>query len=333
MKATKRDIAILGAFLLVVVVGAGSVIVKQVSPSGHAASVESEDVILARTGPPPIPDTEIVPASGLDVASGEIADPLAFASDGASGGPFFAVRGGGTSDGGGGESGGGSSVEPAGGPSGPPSGMAPRGGGRGSVAGGTSGGGTVTVYIAALTTSGDRVSALIVRMDTGARRWVDQGGSAFGYTLDYANLKGAVLEANGRYYVLELGEGGQSTRTSTPAPGGGATVAQAQAPATGADASDAAKFVGTWTGTMQGMTMTFTYGAGGSGSMSMSQMPQPMRFRWRVEGGKLKVAMDMGGMGGPGANMEQALDYRFEGDRTVYVSGGMSPQEMKLTKN
>jgi len=322
-RLTKRDAAILGVFLVVVAAVCVVAVKRQVS---SAASDSGDTVVLASADVGAETGTALTPTSGLQQIFGAIADPQAFRKGavqaggaGSRGGVTLGPRSTAASAGSH-ASGGASAPTGSGGPSGSfrgPSGS----GGPGSASG------VITVYIAALAGRGEDLSALMVQRDTGNTRWVPVGGSAFGYTLDYATLKGVVLSRDGRQYVLELGEGRGEAAPTTEAPKGAAPVVTETATAP-AEKTDAQRLLGTWSGSMQGMTISMTFIAGGSGTMKVTGMPQAMSFTWSVlSPGKLQFAMSMGG----GPSNSQTASYRFEGDNTLYMTGPGGP-EMRLTR-
>jgi hypothetical protein len=182
------------------------------------------------------------------------------------------------------------------------------------------------VYIAGIAGRGDQLRALVVQKTGGGTRWVSPGESAFGYTLESATARKAVLTKGGARFELELGQGAPAGEA--PPAAGPTAGPPSEGPKEAASPDAQAKFVGTWSGTMQGMTVTMTFSAGGHGTMSMSVMPEPMTFTWRLEGTTLKMGMSMGGMSQP----EQAVTYRFaDDDKTLYLTGPGQP-EMRLTR-
>jgi len=326
-RLTKRDAAVLGVFLVVVVSVCVVLVKRQVSST---VTDGGDAVVLASASPDAETGTALVPTSGLPLGFGLIADPQAFRQQpgqatgpGARGGVTFGPRS---------TSAAASAGSHASGNASAPSGSGGRSGSsRGPSgpdgAGGPSGGGVVTVYIAALAGRGESLSALMVQRDTGNTRWVPVGGSAFGYTLDYATLKGVVLSRDGRQYVLELGEGRGEAAPTAEAPKAAAPKVTETAAAP-ADKTDAQRLLGTWSGSMQGMTISMTFIAGGSGTMKVGGMPQGMSFTWSVlSPGKLQFSMSIGG----GPSNSQTASYRFEGDNTLYMTGPGGP-EMRLTR-
>lgn len=337
-KITKRDIAILGGFVVLVAVGAMIVIGKQVSADSSTSTDPSK---LLRVGVVSVPDSPIAPGGGLTLEGRDIADPRAFdPSKSGLPGIFGAAIQAGLKGGGEGgkptEKPSGSGGSNSGGASGGPGGGAPGGGFGGPPGGGGFGpnggqAGEARIFVAAVAGADDSIRALVVEKDGGASRWLARGESAFGYTLEYASIKGAMVVRNGQHYVLPLGKGATTRQTQGPTGPSGPATSGESGPATGDEKSAEEKLIGSWTGSAQGMTFTITYSRGGSGSISMSAMPTPMTFRWSVRGSQIHVSMSFGGQ-----SMEDDVNFRFEDDRTLIVSGGRMGGgmggEMRLTK-
>jgi hypothetical protein len=330
---TKRDMAILGGFLVVVVVASLLLIRGQVSGSAPASA---DDTVLSEATLMKVPDTPIVASGGLTLDGSDIADPKAFepakqALPGIFQAAINAGKGGiGSPKGGEGTPAGTGQGGPSGaGPTGP---GGPRGrGGPGGPGGGGPGPqaqGEARIYIAALVGEGDSIRALVVQKESGDTRWIGAGESAFGYTLEYATMKGAVVGRNGQHYVLPLGKGATSrSQSAGPGASGGGESGPDTGPAP--EGSAAEKLIGTWVGNVQGMNITLNYNKGGSGSVVVPQMPQPMNFRWSVNGNTIHTSMQFGGM-----SQEDDINFRFEGDRTLILSGGRmgGMGEMRMTK-
>ncbi|MBD3175284.1 MAG: hypothetical protein GF320_08885 [Armatimonadia bacterium] len=186
------------------------------------------------------------------------------------------------------------------------------------------------VYVAAVVGSGSRMRVLVVHRESGQRRWVAVGETAFGYRVDMATLKGAVLSKDGREYVVELGEGrpedagARTDRSDEPEPD----------PETGepesSGGSEEAKFHGRWRGTSDGQTLEIVFNPGGTGQLRPIGGPDAdmsIDIDWRPSGGQLHLAMRMGD-----ESNDEVLGYRFEdGDRTLVL---MPPGDdaVRLTK-
>ncbi len=332
-RITKRDILILSVFLVVVVAGSGFAVLARV---GGASSPSADEEILSQAATVLVSDKPIEASGGLVYEGDGIADPKAFEpAKGGLPGVFAAAVAANTPSGGSRTKPGSTQAGPSGGgqPSGPGAGSSMGGGVRPPGGGGPSAGGTpgeARVYIAALVGEGDSIRALVVQKESGDTRWVNSGESAFGYTLEYATMKGAVVERNGQRYVLPLGKGATTKSSTGPASQGGPTTQGGGESAGPAEGGVAEKIIGTWTGSMQGMSMTFTYNRGGSGSMTVSQMPTPISFRWSINGSKMHIDVEFGGM-----SQSDDIDFRLEGDRTLILSGGRMGGmggELRLTK-
>lgn len=331
-KINKRDIAILGSFMVVVVVACGFMIARQVGGSGSSLEAKGEQILLS--GRPEVDLTAVLaPQRGL-TTTGEIADPRVFQEDPVG---FIAAVGAmqAASDAGAGPmSGGGPSAGPqgpGGGPMGPDPAMGPMGD---PVADMVQGEGEVSVYIAGLAGPSGDLAALIVHKDTGRTLWVSTGQQAFGYSVSMVTNKGAVLQRNGHQFILELGQGRADAKPSTPsrsrptaAPEQAAEEAPAEEPSDAKSEED--KLVGAWSASVQGMNISVNFRRGGSGTMNVGQMPQPMDFRWRVVSpGTLRMEVSFGGM----ENADNAT-YRFENDgRVLILSSGSMPGELRLTR-
>lgn len=328
-KITKRDMAILGGFLVVVVVVCALVIVRQVGGVGVGASSEGEQIILA-SRPEVDLSAELAPRRGLR-RTGEIADPKLFQE---SPGSFIAAVGSLQASTGSAPAEAENSV-PDGVSGNAPMGTGPGPIGEDPVSAMVQGPGEVSVYIAGLAGPTGDLSALVVHRDTGHTRWVAAGQHAFGYAVSMVTTKGVVLQKDGHQYVLELGEGrGKSEAAAQPSVS--SAPPQTERPAQEADEeppsaaqSDVDRIVGSWRASVGGMNINFSFRRGGSGSVTMSQMPQPMDFRWSiVSPGTLRMEVTFGGM----TNADNA-SYRFEnGGNTLVLSSGQMPGELRLTR-
>jgi translation initiation factor IF-2 len=121
--------------------------------------------------------------------------------------------------------------------------------------------------------------ALVEGQDGDKRKkalYVALGEDAFGYTLAYANPRGAVFEANGRAYVLRPGDGKAAVKTEAPkteAPGGDGSTPGAPGGPGGPGGGGGRSFGGGgygggggWRGgTPGGMPGAMPQGAGGGG--------------------------------------------------------------------
>ncbi len=73
--------------------------------------------------------------------------------------------------------------------------------------------------------SGRDRRVLVEDTATGRSEWVRPGGRAFGYQVDYATDRGAVVSKQGRSYVLELGAN-KPRETGAKAEGTGGSAPQ-----------------------------------------------------------------------------------------------------------
>jgi len=202
MNLTPRDTGIvLGAFTFCVIVAAGGYIVVKTRPpveSSAVASVPSDDDASAEARR--ILDEEALVYS---ISESGIFNPLvAEATGGLEGGGFTpiavtttrvvdvtpATRGGGQ-DGGPAAGGGPGYAEMSGGGMGGPMGV-PK---------------AIDVAITGIVLGRKTVRALVEENSSGESEWVDVPGAAYGYRVRYVTLRGAVLEKDGRTYVLLLG--------------------------------------------------------------------------------------------------------------------------------
>jgi hypothetical protein len=179
------------------------------------------------------------------------------------------------------------------------------------------------VYVAGVVEVAGQVRVLLVRRSDGASRWVGEGGFAFGYTVQRADLKGAQISRGGRTWDLRLGAGAPPpSRASAPAT---STDGTASGTAPGGAGGIEAKFVGTWMGEADGERLGFEFQAGGRGSMWSPRDPsQREPFRWAVVGDKLRLN------GEDDDEPGELADFRFEGDRTLVVT--MDGETIRLTK-
>lgn len=338
-KVTRRDAAILGGFLLVVTGASAALIAKQ-TQSAPAASAPLVAMGVAETEAD-MPES-IEPGPGLWMPSGVIADPAVFQPGGKPSGVRAPARGTGTRsaaavvpD----DSSRSATTDQASAPAPLPGGamagpmMMPASTPRGEA----------LVYIAALAGPREGISALLVSKSTGNSRWVKPGESAFGYTLEYATTRGAVLESGGQRYVLQLGEGRPGRQGFTPQTSQRPETVVAQAgPATSPASSEEEKFYGTWAGQVQGMSITVTYNRGGTGSMRITMpnmggmggiggmggmAPPVISFTWRVSNGSLRMGINMGGM-----TTEQDAPYRFEDNNRVLIVTAPGGFQVRMTK-
>jgi hypothetical protein len=76
-----------------------------------------------------------------------------------------------------------------------------------------------SVAVTAVVEGGDgRARVLVEDNATGRSRWVEPGGRAFGYEVDYATDKGGVVSKDGRRYVLGVGENKPARPEPEPEP-------------------------------------------------------------------------------------------------------------------
>ncbi len=203
MNLSPRDTGvILGAFTFCVIVAAGGWILVKSRPSEEpAAAVDVEAEDDAATQARRILDEEALVYS---ISESGIFDPLVAEQTGVVGGSGFTpvsvtttrvvdvtpqANGGGGS--GGSASGGGGGMGPG-----------AMGGGYGEVMGTPK---AIDVAITGIVLGRKTTRALVESNASGESEWVDVPGDAYGYTVRYVTLKGAVLEKDGRTYVLLLG--------------------------------------------------------------------------------------------------------------------------------
>jgi len=168
---------------------------------------------------------------------------------------------------------------------------------------------------------------LIRHNPDGRTQWIGIGEQAFGYTIEFVTLRGAVVSKDGRYYVLPIGanvSGGSKPDASgaegaEPGKEGGAEESGANA------TDDDTRFHGTWKGSLGGgqFTMSITFNADKTARGEM--MGQSDSFSWSVSGATLHTT---GGRQG-----SQDLSFRFEnGDSTLVLSSAQLPVEIRLEK-
>ncbi len=208
MKVSGRDaVFVLGAFLLVVVAGAWWLIARRSAPppDSDLAPVEEEVALSSE---------EVRPSGGLalgdpvrTIPESGVFDPLTFEAliDGADATPWpvasrdepVAVRTIRAVE-----------VEHAGGDSMNAGGSAPSPNPYGEAGARSPAPGAPDIAVIAVGLSARSARVLVEKAGSDdATRWVDVPGQAFGYTVRYATLKGAVIEKDDRTWVLLLGEG------------------------------------------------------------------------------------------------------------------------------
>jgi hypothetical protein len=86
------------------------------------------------------------------------------------------------------------------------------------------------ISITGVTSSGGSTRVLVEDVNTGKRSWVAPGDSAYGYRVDYATGRGAVVSREGKTQVLRVGENKPvgTTETKTPSPAQPAAPAKPQ---------------------------------------------------------------------------------------------------------
>jgi hypothetical protein len=114
---------------------------------------------------------------------------------------------------------------------------------------------------------GSRVVRVLVDSNAeGRAEWVDVPGKAFGYTVRYATMKGAVLEKDDRTYVLLLGAN-KKPRPESDYKVAGASPGSPGAPGAGPSPEDMAKMTAAGKMGGPGMRPPGGYGGGRSGRM------------------------------------------------------------------
>lgn len=119
--------------------------------------------------------------------------------------------------------------EPLTSPPQPPAPMDPSSPTAGQPQKGPTGPPAADVAVTAVVRGGDgRARVLVEDNATGESKWVEPGGRAFGYRVDYATEKGSVLTRDGRQYVLGVGENKPAAAPKAdvaPTPGGSSSSA------------------------------------------------------------------------------------------------------------
>lgn len=187
----------------------------------------------------------------------------------------------------------------------------------------------IDVYVAAIVGSGNELRLLVVHPESKQRRWVAVGETVFGYRVDLATLRGAILSRDGRQYALELGKG----RPTEPQPAGVPSEAvSAGDPSSGPEGgqtsgSEEARFHGRWRGVMDGSAMEMTFAPGGTGAVGAPDESADIDMTWRLSDGRLNLTLTAGA-----SSDIEVLAYRFEdGDRVLVLVPPGDPA-LRLTR-
>lgn len=210
MKMTRRDAGILGGFLAVVLLAVGGYVwhtTRVPGPSESSAASEPREVfdIASAAG-------QVLEASRQvdEIASSGLFLPFGAESGSLDWGAYEAVpvrtlatvestpRKPSGGDGGGTKPSNPTTPQGPTVPSGPSGPVGPSGPGQFAPA-------AIDVAITAVIVGGKTARALVESNSLGQSQWTDVPGEAFGYRIRYATVKGAVLEKDGRTYVLILG--------------------------------------------------------------------------------------------------------------------------------
>jgi hypothetical protein len=170
----------------------------------------------------------------------------------------------------------------------------------------------------------DGFRILVKHNPTSETEWAVAGEIVFGYKVQLVTLKGALVEKDGRYFVLPIGENIAADTDESDTPGTGDGESPESGDGEGGDKDEPSgsagpsekMLAGSWKGTLGGGDMEMALAFRADHTATANVMGQEFEFKWSIDGNMLST------YGGMGPDRTQAFRFEDGGSTLVFAEDG-----------